>query len=484
MSPIRPRSWPNGGASAMRSSSGSSSATRAGCSGGDRAGEPAHRRSVRRAADAADAAPAAPLRRSPEARPRPELPDRLEHPRRDRARGGPRRGRRRARDRRWARRAERAPRAAVRARARGGGRPGARPPARGRACAAPEHHAARRRRDGARPARAAVGADEGRGQPAVRDRGGGDPADDRAARRRHALGGDGPARGRRALRRRAGIGRLRRPLRPRAALVRRARPPRDRAVGLPSGSERRLGARGPRAPRAGAAGRAACARPGGVRAPAQGARPPAVADPRIRGRRRARPRPRGAGGPRPSRRRARRAALAGRLPRALGGVAMTGALHEDAPAKLNLCLFLGPRRERDGRHELVTVFQPLTLADRVSLEPAPLGARGDDVSCPGVPGPPEENLAARALKMFRARTNWAGPPVRLYIDKRIPVAAGMAGGSADAGAALRLAARTAGSGDDALLRAIAAELGADVPAQVRPARYLATGAGEELRALG
>jgi 4-diphosphocytidyl-2-C-methyl-D-erythritol kinase len=162
---------------------------------------------------------------------------------------------------------------------------------------------------------------------------------------------------------------------------------------------------------------------------------------------------------------------------------MTGALHEDAPAKLNLCLFIGPRRERDGRHELVTVFQPLSLADRVSLEPAPLGARGDDVSCPGVPGPPEDNLAGRALQMFRARTNWAGPPVRLHIDKRIPVAAGMAGGSADAGAALRLAARAAGSGDDALLRAIAAELGADVPAQVRPARYLATGAGEKLRAL-
>jgi 4-diphosphocytidyl-2-C-methyl-D-erythritol kinase len=73
--------------------------------------------------------------------------------------------------------------------------------------------------------------------------------------------------------------------------------------------------------------------------------------------------------------------------------------------------------------------------------------------------------------------------VRLHIDKRIPVAAGMAGGSADAGAALRLAARAAGVDDDGLLREIAATLGADVPAQVRPARYLATGAGEELRAL-
>jgi 4-diphosphocytidyl-2-C-methyl-D-erythritol kinase len=162
---------------------------------------------------------------------------------------------------------------------------------------------------------------------------------------------------------------------------------------------------------------------------------------------------------------------------------MSAALHEPAPAKLNLCLFLGPRRARDGRHELVTVFQPLTLADRVALGAAPLGARADAVSCPDVPGPPVDNLAAAALRAFRARTGWAGPPVHVRVDKRIPVAAGLAGGSADAGAALRLAARAAGVDDDALLRQIAAELGADVPAQVRPARYLATGAGEELRPL-
>jgi 4-diphosphocytidyl-2-C-methyl-D-erythritol kinase len=60
----------------------------------------------------------------------------------------------------------------------------------------------------------------------------------------------------------------------------------------------------------------------------------------------------------------------------------------------------------------------------------------------------------------------------------------MAGGSADAAAALRLAARAAGAADDALLREIAFELGADVPAQVRPGRYVATGAGEELRSAG
>jgi len=156
------------------------------------------------------------------------------------------------------------------------------------------------------------------------------------------------------------------------------------------------------------------------------------------------------------------------------------ALREQAPGKVNLCLFLGPTRA-DGRHELVTVFQPLTLADEVSLTPGPLGSTGDEVVCPGVEG---DNLAAAALQAFRARTGWAGGAVRLTIDKRIPVAAGMAGGSADAGAALRLAARAAGIEDDALLLDIAAGLGADVPAQVRPGRALATGVGDRLEPLG
>jgi 4-diphosphocytidyl-2-C-methyl-D-erythritol kinase len=162
---------------------------------------------------------------------------------------------------------------------------------------------------------------------------------------------------------------------------------------------------------------------------------------------------------------------------------VTGALHEQAPGKVNLCLYLGPTRPSDGRHELVTVFQPLTLADRVSLEPLPLGAASDEIVCPGVPGRPEDNLAAAALRAFRERTGWRRPAVRLAIEKRIPVAAGMGGGSADAGAALRLAARVAGGAPDGLLHEIATGLGADVPAQVHPARYLATGAGEQLRPL-
>jgi 4-diphosphocytidyl-2-C-methyl-D-erythritol kinase len=155
------------------------------------------------------------------------------------------------------------------------------------------------------------------------------------------------------------------------------------------------------------------------------------------------------------------------------------ALHDLAPAKVNLCLYVGPTRD-DGRHELVSIFQPIALTDEVELEPAGLGSAADRVVCPGVEG---ENLAAVALERFRERTGWNGRPVRLRIEKRIPIAAGMAGGSADAGAALRLVARAAGIDNDALLRAIGAELGADVAAQVRPRRYLATGAGERLTPL-
>jgi 4-diphosphocytidyl-2-C-methyl-D-erythritol kinase len=155
------------------------------------------------------------------------------------------------------------------------------------------------------------------------------------------------------------------------------------------------------------------------------------------------------------------------------------ALHDSAPAKLNLCLYVGPTRA-DGRHELVSIFQPIGLVDEVALEPAGLGSAGDRVTCSGVQG---ENLATVALRRFRERTGWDGAPVHLRIDKRIPIAAGMAGGSADAGAALRLVARAAGIEDDALLRELGAELGADVAAQVRPGRYLATGAGERLTPL-
>jgi 4-diphosphocytidyl-2-C-methyl-D-erythritol kinase len=191
-----------------------------------------------------------------------------------------------------------------------------------------------------------------------------------------------------------------------------------------------------------------------------------------------------------------------------------------APAKINLGLFVGPVRE-DGRHELVTVMQSISLADELTLreaavvgvsgedgvsgEPGGVSGRGDGVSgrgnstgsgaggttggagdrviCPGVPGPPTQNLAAAALAAFRVATGWEAPPLELRIDKRVPVAAGLGGGSGDAAAALRLAAAASGLGDEALLLELARGLGADVPAQVRPGRWLARGAGELLQAL-
>ena len=154
-----------------------------------------------------------------------------------------------------------------------------------------------------------------------------------------------------------------------------------------------------------------------------------------------------------------------------------------APAKVNLGLFLGPLRGADGRHELVSVMQSISLADELILEPAPRGAASDEVICPGVDGSAGVNLAARALEAFRAATGWDAPPLRLTIAKRIPVAAGLGGGSADAAAALRLARRASGLGEKGQLWELAAQLGADVPAQVAPGRWLAAGAGERLQEL-
>ena len=67
-----------------------------------------------------------------------------------------------------------------------------------------------------------------------------------------------------------------------------------------------------------------------------------------------------------------------------------------APAKLNLCLYLGPTRE-DGKHELCSLVVPLSLSDLIDVEEVP-GATADEVICPGVSGP---NLAARALAELR-----------------------------------------------------------------------------------
>jgi 4-diphosphocytidyl-2-C-methyl-D-erythritol kinase len=140
-----------------------------------------------------------------------------------------------------------------------------------------------------------------------------------------------------------------------------------------------------------------------------------------------------------------------------------------APAKLNLCLYLGRARE-DGLHELCSLFEPLALADLITVTPA----ERDEVLCPGVEG---ENLAAKALAGLREH-GWTREPLRIEIEKKVPVAAGLGGGSSDAAAVLRLAA-----GEVADLPELALELGADVPSQLRPSLALVRGAGERLEPL-
>jgi 4-diphosphocytidyl-2-C-methyl-D-erythritol kinase len=140
-----------------------------------------------------------------------------------------------------------------------------------------------------------------------------------------------------------------------------------------------------------------------------------------------------------------------------------------APAKLNLCLYLGPRRD-DGLHELCSLFQALTLSDRLLVTES----EADEVHCPEVGG---TNLAADALAALRGR-GWDGPPLRIEIEKRIPIAAGLGGGSADAAAVLRLARNEVEEIED-----LASALGADVPSQLDPGLALIGGAGEVVERL-
>jgi|SRR5579872_1254208 len=143
-----------------------------------------------------------------------------------------------------------------------------------------------------------------------------------------------------------------------------------------------------------------------------------------------------------------------------------------APGKVNLSLFMGGVRP-DGRHELVTVFESVSLADELELAVLEDGA--DQVVCPGVEG---ENLVSVALERLRGR-GWDGPAVRIRLSKWIPVAGGMGGGSADAAAALRLAAALEPFPDELALE-LAIGLGADVPSQLMPGVVLGVGAGDRI----
>jgi len=144
-----------------------------------------------------------------------------------------------------------------------------------------------------------------------------------------------------------------------------------------------------------------------------------------------------------------------------------------APAKLNLALVVG-RRGPSGKHELCTVYQRIDLCDRVSLEAA---ARLQ------VTGFADDTLVAAALERLGAAAG-VEPRWTARIQKRIPVAAGLGGGSSDAATALRLANETLEQPLAAPeLRALAAEVGADVPFFLASGPQLGEGDGSTLTPL-
>ena len=157
-----------------------------------------------------------------------------------------------------------------------------------------------------------------------------------------------------------------------------------------------------------------------------------------------------------------------------------------APAKINIYLGVGPRR-RDGYHDLATVFHALDVADEVTAERDDKGrlsveveaGAGVAVDVESVPLD-ESNLAVRAAHALR---RYAGVEcgVRLRIVKRIPVAGGLAGGSADAAAALLACDAVWDTGcGRAELATLGARLGSDVPFALHGGTVLGSGRGERL----
>ena len=144
-----------------------------------------------------------------------------------------------------------------------------------------------------------------------------------------------------------------------------------------------------------------------------------------------------------------------------------------APAKINLALVVGPPRD-DGKHEVLTVLQRIDLVDRIELEPA---------AELRVEGFTEDTLVRLALHEL-ARSAGAESRWRVRIEKQIPVAAGLGGGSSDAATALRLANDTLPEPLPAEeLHSLAAQLGADVPFFLADGPQLGTGDGSELAPL-
>lgn len=160
---------------------------------------------------------------------------------------------------------------------------------------------------------------------------------------------------------------------------------------------------------------------------------------------------------------------------------MLSTVRVRVPAKINLSLAVGPPRV-DGYHGLATVFQAVSLYDEVTVTRNGAGdgpvvaVSGEDVA--SVPAS-ESNLAWRAVAAFAKRIG-RDPDVSIAIKKAIPVAGGMAGGSADAAAALLCCATLWGEGTREQMEVTAAEIGSDVPFALMGGTAVGVGRGEVL----
>jgi 4-diphosphocytidyl-2-C-methyl-D-erythritol kinase len=142
-----------------------------------------------------------------------------------------------------------------------------------------------------------------------------------------------------------------------------------------------------------------------------------------------------------------------------------------AAAKINLALVVGPVRD-DGKHEVITIYQRVALSDRIAVERSP------ELSVAGFAG---DTLVRRALECM---ADGDGGSFTAWIQKRIPVAAGLGGGSSDAATALRLANGLRADPYPAeRLRAFACTLGTDVPYFLEDGPQLGTGDGTDLETL-
>ena len=156
-------------------------------------------------------------------------------------------------------------------------------------------------------------------------------------------------------------------------------------------------------------------------------------------------------------------------------------LQEKAWAKLNISLDVAERRA-DGYHDMTMVMQTVSLCDEVAInfnESGRVQARSNLSFVPG----DERNLAVRAAVCYLRATGHEGQGMLITLDKRVPVGAGMGGGSSDAAAVLRALNRHYRALSPDALEALSAQVGSDVPFCVRGGTVLATGRGEKLESL-